>query len=54
MKNLIINYLLLANTLSVTNIDWTEDENYVQYTGENKHLYTVKLPCKYSFYSIKT
>lgn len=27
------------NTLSVTNIDWTEDEKYLQYTGENKEMF---------------
>jgi hypothetical protein len=28
----------------VTNIDWTEDEKYVEYTGENKQVYIVKIP----------
>ncbi|CAF4015711.1 unnamed protein product [Rotaria sordida] len=32
------------NTLSVTNIDWTNDEKYLQYTGENKQVFIVKIP----------
>ncbi|UJR16486.1 hypothetical protein I4U23_003389 [Adineta vaga] len=32
------------NSLSVTNIDWSEDENYVQYTGEHKQMFIVKIP----------
>ncbi|CAF3682759.1 unnamed protein product [Rotaria sp. Silwood1] len=34
----------LNNTLSVTSIDWTDDEKYVQYTGENKQAFIVKIP----------
>ncbi len=34
---------VLGNTLSVTNIDWTVDEQYVQYTGENKQVFIVKI-----------
>ncbi|UJR29986.1 hypothetical protein I4U23_017533 [Adineta vaga] len=33
-----------SNSLSVTSIDWTEDEQYVQYTGENKQAIVVKVP----------
>jgi hypothetical protein len=38
-----------VNSLSVTNIDWTDDETYLQYTGEQKQVFIVKLPCKYLF-----
>ncbi|CAF2961159.1 unnamed protein product [Rotaria sp. Silwood2] len=33
-----------GNSLSVTNIDWTDDEKYVHYTGENKEAFIVKIP----------
>lgn len=35
------------NVLSVTNIDWTEDEAHVQYTGENKQDFIVKVSCRF-------
>ncbi|CAF0987237.1 unnamed protein product [Adineta ricciae] len=33
-----------TNSLSVTDIDWSEDEGYVQYTGEHKQMFTIKIP----------
>ncbi|CAF1543885.1 unnamed protein product, partial [Adineta ricciae] len=33
-----------ANTLSVTNIDWTDDEQYVLYTGEHQEAFVAKVP----------
>jgi hypothetical protein len=44
----ILSNIILANSLSITHIDWTEDEKYVQYTGENKQIFIAKIPCKYS------
>lgn len=37
---------MLDNSLSVTSIDWTDDEKYLQYTGENKQMFIVQVPCK--------
>ena len=36
----------LDNTMSVANIDWSKDERYFQFTGENKFVYTGKMPCE--------
>ena len=36
-----------GNSLSVTAIDWTDDEKYLQFTGENKQVFIAKMPCKY-------
>ncbi|CAF3520544.1 unnamed protein product [Rotaria sp. Silwood1] len=32
------------NSLCVTNIDWTDDEKYIHFTGENKEAFIVKIP----------
>ncbi|CAF1210286.1 unnamed protein product [Rotaria sordida] len=33
-----------GNSISVTNIDWTDDEKYVHFTGENKEAFIAKIP----------
>ncbi|CAF1944366.1 unnamed protein product [Rotaria magnacalcarata] len=33
-----------SNSLSVTNMDWTDDEKYLLYTGENKQVFIAKMP----------
>lgn len=37
----------LENELSITNIDWTEDDQYFQFTGEHKNAFTGKMPGAY-------